>query len=425
MKSRPPRSATNREAALWCVRQLCAQGHQALFAGGCVRDLLLKHEPKDHDVATDARPDVVVQLFHRTRSVGKLFGVILVGVRRHWIEVATFRSDGSYGDGRRPDTVRFTSAAEDARRRDFTINGMFYVPEQVTVLDLVGGQEDLKRRVIRAIGDPAARFAEDHLRLLRAIRFAARLNFDVEAKTWTAIRDAAPLLRRISAERVHDELSRMLTDAGRQRAWELLREAGLVPHLWDGADRTLARTPSVAELLGRLPDCVSFELVLAVLALPSPDEARHIGRQLRTSNDHADAAVWLVQHHADADEPARLSLAELKRLMAGPAFDDLLQLLRARLDASGKDDSAWRKLRDRAAAVAPEQVTPPPLVTGSDLIQRALGPGPAFGGLLDAVYDAQLNEEIQDRPAALAMLDRLLQQRRSSPIDDPAGQARQ
>src|SRR5688572_2808762 len=225
----PPEIHSTRQDALAVVRALRDVGHVAYFAGGCVRDLLLGLEPKDYDVATDAPPDRVRKLFKRTQAVGQAFGVILVRIGRSQVEVATFRAEGKYLDGRRPSEVRFTTAEEDAKRRDFTINGLFLDPlDGNRVIDFVGGQADLKAKLLRAIGNPDERFEEDHLRLLRAVRFAARFGLTIEPETAEAVRKHAPQLKRISPERIADELRRMLTPPKAQSAWALLRELGLL-----------------------------------------------------------------------------------------------------------------------------------------------------------------------------------------------------
>ena len=228
-------------AAVATVRALANAGHQALLAGGCVRDLLLGQVPQDYDVATDARPERVVALFRATRQVGAQFGVVLVKKHHRWIEVATFRSDGPYLDGRRPVQVTLSDARHDALRRDFTVNGMFLDPLSLRVIDYVGGQPDLAACLIRAIGEPAARFDEDYLRLLRAVRFAARLGFSIEPATLASIREHAPTLASVAAERVREELEKMFAHPTRCQAWDLLGECGLRPFLWPRAGWTPAQ----------------------------------------------------------------------------------------------------------------------------------------------------------------------------------------
>ena len=407
-KPRPPPQAA-RDAAMSVAGRLRDQGHEALFAGGCVRDLLMGHPPTDFDVATSATPEQVLATFRRTRAVGRQFGVVLVSVRGVWIEVATFRSDAAYSDGRHPDSVRFSSAREDAQRRDFTINGMFLDPLDDRVIDYVGGQADLQAGVIRAIGDPACRFAEDHLRLLRAVRFAARFGFQIEPVTWRAVRDAAHLLPRVSAERVSDELERMLTAPTRACAWELLAGAGLVPRLWDGAADAADRAAPIGRLLAALPgETISLALVMAVLTLPDEHATQRACISLRLSNSTRDAAVWLVRHHRDLDDPARATLAAFKRVLSDPAAGDLLALIQARAQAGDLSTSAAADIAQRAAAIEPAEVAPPPLLTGDDLIRMGIPQGPAYRRILDAVYDAQLNGEIRDRAEAADLARRVL-----------------
>jgi poly(A) polymerase len=227
---RGSRPLSPKEAAEWIVRRLRKEGFEALLAGGCVRDMLRGREPKDYDVATSARPEELLRLFRRTLKVGVQFGVVMVGDAGPWIEVATFRSDVHYSDGRHPDRVVFSTAQQDAQRRDFTVNGLFYDPARQEVIDYVGGQADLQRRVLRAIGQPSERFAEDHLRLLRAVRFAAVLDFAIERRTWQAVVEHAALLRKVSRERVLEELGRMLSSAGRAVGMRLLSESGLLAY---------------------------------------------------------------------------------------------------------------------------------------------------------------------------------------------------
>lgn len=395
--------------AVEIVRRLRDAGHAALLAGGCVRDLLRGAEPEDYDVATDARPEEVCRLFRHTRQVGAQFGVVLVRRRGRWIEVATFRTDDDYADGRRPRAVHFAGPREDALRRDFTINGMFLDPLDGRVIDYVGGREDLRRRQVRAIGDPAARFAEDHLRLLRAVRFAARLDFQIEPATAAALRAAAPLLERVAPERVRDELERMFAHPGRARALALLRETGLLAHLWPGARWDELHVRRCEALLARLPGQAGFPLVWAVLMRDRPAaQIEQICRRLAFSNEQRRTVLWLVEHAGDLQDPQRPSLAELKRLMAHPAFPLLADIARAAY--AGLPDGAARAaaLEARCAAVPPEAVAPPPLVTGQDLLDRGVPPGPVYQQVLDELYTRQLNEELTTRAAALAALEQWL-----------------
>lgn len=397
-----------REAALRVVQRLREHGHEALWAGGCVRDMLLGRPPSDIDVATSARPEELIRLFRRTRKVGVQFGVVLVRQGPWWIETATFRQDVNYEDGRRPERVIFTSAEEDARRRDFTINGLFYDPLHEQVIDYVGGQDDLKAGVVRAIGNPADRFAEDHLRMLRAVRFTARLGFQLDPATGQAIREHADRLVRISAERIREELDRMLSVPSRPRAFLLMAELGLLPYLWPESHWTpegMARSAAVLQAMDPGVDFIAG--LAAMLCDRSPAEVGRIARALRCSNQEREHLAWLVANHARLSDVRHPSLAEFKRLLAHPRFEDLLSLDRAVCLATGRPSTAqdWAiRLRQE---IRPELIAPPPFVTGEDLIERGFSPGPLFKRLLDTLYEAQLNEELTSREAALARLAQL------------------
>lgn len=403
------------QPAVDIVRALVGQGHQAVLAGGCVRDLLLGRTPNDFDVATAAPPERICELFKATRKVGAQFGVVLVKKRGRWVEVASFRSDGPYLDGRRPSSVTLTDARHDALRRDFTVNGMFLDPLTREVIDYVGGLADLQARVIRAIGDVAARFGEDYLRLLRAVRFAARLGFPIEPVTLAAIRDAAPRLAAVAPERVREELEKMLSHPSRREAWRLLAECGLLPYLWPGAGWDTAQRSAVDALLSYLPGHAPFELVLAIcLADRPPREVERVARDLTLSNEQREATAWLVAHRADLDEPFAPTLAEVKRLMAHRAFAALVMWARGRYRDGGGGAARAAELDARLAAIPPAAVQPPPLVTGDDLIASGLTPGPAYKRILDALYTQQLDERLATRDQALAELARLVEAERAS-----------
>jgi poly(A) polymerase len=392
---------------------------------------LLGLEPKDYDVATDAPPDRVRTLFRRTQAVGQAFGVILVRVNRSQVEVATFRADGRYLDGRRPSEVRFTTAEEDAKRRDFTINGLFLDPVTDRVIDYVGGQADLKAKVIRAIGNPDERFEEDHLRLLRALRFAARFGFEIEPATDDAIRRHAGHLVRISPERVAEELRLMLTPPKAQRAWELLRELGLIdvifrqwpapPPLPAGAHRyyPLRDLPMhygsgapfglvlATAMVMRWPRSNDPEGVLAALAPANINAAVRAARQsLKISNEEAeDFAGTLLDAWAMLRDPPP-TLAQTKRLLARPTSRlarQLLGLLRSFfyfMDRIDTLDSEFTRLEKTDFA-------PPPLITGDDLTTAGYSPGPMFRRVLDGVYDAQLEDRVRTKDEAMELAGRM------------------
>lgn len=399
--------------AVEIVRELTAGGYQALLAGGCVRDLLLGLQPQDYDVATEAPPQRISQLFRKTRQVGAQFGVVLVRKHRRWVEVATFRSDGEYLDGRRPIKVHFCDARHDAERRDFTVNGMFLDPLARTLIDYVGGQRDLEAGLIRAIGEPAARFTEDHLRLARAVRFAARLGFEVEPATFAALQAGAPNLATVAAERVREELEKMLTHPTRRRAFDLLVAVGLLPYLWSGATWRAEQLAAGGVLLRALPPRVSFPLALAVLVADrGTPELHQIGRALACSNEQRERVVWLVEHQRDLDEPQQVSLAQLKRLLAHPGSADLHIWADVRHAEMPDGEQRSAGLAQRIAAIVPEAIRPPPLVTGDDLVARGVEPGPIYKQMLDALYTRQLDELLATREEALEALDELLAQTR-------------
>jgi poly(A) polymerase len=414
------------------AKRLHESGHVALLAGGCVRDLLLGLEPKDYDVATDARPERVRSLFGNTQAVGEAFGVILVHLGQSVVEVATFRSDGPYSDGRRPDAVRFTDAQEDARRRDFTINGLFLDPIDNRVIDYVGGQKDLENRLLRAIGQADARFEEDHLRLLRAVRFAARFDFAIEAQTEQAIRRHAPHLARISPERVGEELRIMLTPPSRVRAWHTLAELGLADVIFRFMPLLAAGQP-IAQRQFRIFDAITpgepaaFALTLAAGALdrthaawPAGADFRvlferltarkmgHALRQsLRISNDELEAMAGVMEGLGPLVGDTEPGVATLKRFLALPIASDSRRLLAALHGVV--DDRRVQWLQQRLSELEKTDFAPMPLVSGEDLIAAGLRPGPVFKRVLAQTYDAQLEGRVAGKQEAIKMALELAQ----------------
>jgi poly(A) polymerase len=398
-----------KSTALWVVRRLRRAGHQAFFAGGCVRDMLLGRPTEDYDVATDATPQEVKALFPQVLLVGAKFGVAMVLRDHRKVEVATFRSDLAYVDGRRPEGVRFATAREDALRRDFTINGMFYDPLAREVIDYVGGRLDLERRAIRTIGEPGDRFAEDYLRMLRAVRFAVALGFELDARAADAIRREAPSIERISGERVFEELWKMLKRPSAADAMKTLADVGLAGHvlpelltdagLWD---RALRRVEAVA----RRKDPA---LTLAALALdwPAPAIAAFV-RRGGQSNELAGTLAWLAARRDDWRSAGEMDLAGFKRLIANPAFASLRRLweVEERLE-TGAVRATARVLR-RARFIPPEKIAPPPLITGRDLKTMGLAQGRRLGEVLRRLYEAQLNEEIATADEGMAMAKTLI-----------------
>ncbi len=408
------------------VRQLKDAGFIALWAGGCVRDHLLGKTPKDYDVATSARPEQVREVFgnRRTLSVGESFGVIVVLPPQReagQVEVATFRTDGCYVDGRRPESVAFSTPELDAQRRDFTINGMFYDPTEQRVLDYVGGERDLAAGVVRAIGVPQARMDEDKLRLLRAVRFAATFEFQLDSITADAIRQMAGQLCVVSAERIAQELRRMLVDPHRQRAIELCEEVGLLPEVLPELLPLVQRPDQwlLAKTMLRLLHAPNFGLAVAALferlveltAADSTSLLAAVGERLKLSNHEVEASQWLLKHRHSLDRARELSQARLKRVLAAPLAGDLLALLRVRDLAAGHEPADTLFCEAFLEVTPPDEINPPTLMTGNDLKSAGFHPGPQFKVVLDAVRDAQLNGEIGTTEAAIELALRLASSR--------------
>jgi poly(A) polymerase len=423
------------------VRRLREAGHQALFAGGCVRDSLMGKTPHDFDIATSARPEQVQALFPRTIAVGAQFGVILVVEEGRDYQVATFRSDGTYLDGRHPRSVSFTTPEGDARRRDFTINGLFYDPIEGKVLDFVGGREDLETRTLRAIGNPAERFAEDRLRLLRAVRFATVLDFTIEPDTWNALCAAVETIHDVSAERIRDELVKIFASPQRLRGFDLLDASGLMEEILPEIEplRGCEQPPDFHPegdvfvhtrlMLALLPKDASVLLVLATLfhdlGKPPTMERDHTGRirfsghesvsaqmtekimrRLRFSNEEIEATTAMVQNHMVFKDVQNMRVSRLKRFLARPTFDDELELHRVDCLASHGNLDNYEFLRRRSEDLANEPLIPPPLVTGHDLIALGWKPGPKFKAVLDAVQVRQLEGILRTREEAITWVEK-------------------
>jgi len=405
-----PDPSAQRAFALDIVQKLRAAGYEALWAGGCVRDELLGLVPKDYDVATSATPDQIRDVFGRRRTlpIGAAFGVITVlGPRTAGqIEVATFRSDAAYSDGRHPDSVTFTNAEHDAQRRDFTINGLFYDPVAGAVVDYVGGQKDIERKIIRAIGDPRLRLSEDKLRMLRAVRFAAAFNFEIDSATFEAIRQMAADINTVSAERIGMEIRRMLIDPNRAVALRLLRDTKLLSQVLPEANRlTEAEFEETARVLTALSE-PTLSLAFAALLLFIAEPGNDTGRRLRFTNKEIDRANWLHGNMNVVQKSQTLPWPVLQRILTHEGSTELMSLYEA---VAGPDDPALALCRDRLAWPA-ERLNPPPLVTGGDLIDHGLQPGKEFSLLLEQIRDAHLDGEIATRDEALALADRLRRQ---------------
>ncbi len=432
------------------VLALRGHGFDAYLAGGCVRDFLLGREPADYDVATSATPLEVMQLFPQTYAVGAQFGVVLIPIRsdgdgsenkadKYAIEVATFRSDGAYSDGRHPDQVHFSSDAQtDVQRRDFTINSLLLDPVSQEVLDYVGGREDLERGVIRTIGSPHQRFSEDKLRMLRAVRFSARFGYTVEAQTFAAIRELAPQIHQVSYERVRDEILKMLTEGHARRAFELLDETKLLEQVlpeikkMQGVEQPPQYHPEgdvwihTLMLLEGLPVNCSKTLALGALLHDvgkpptfrrAPDRIRFDGhaevgtkmaeeicRRFRLSNDETAQVSALVANHMRFGDVMRMKESTLKRFLRLPEFDEHLELHRLDCQGSHRDLALYDFAQEKLHTLPAEQIRPKPLLTGDDLIQAGYQPGPQFKELLTAVEDAQLEGAVHTKEEALALV---------------------
>ena len=434
-----------KDFAISIARTLHDQGYQAYLVGGCVRDLLLGREPADYDIATDATPEQVMRIFPQTYAVGAQFGVVLVPMakdpsvtsvvdqadvnhRRHrgkTVEVATFRSDIGYSDGRHPDQVRFSKdPRQDVQRRDFTINGLLLDPLKNEVLDFVGGRKDLDAGIIRAIGEPGLRFAEDKLRMLRAVRFTARFGYSIEPQTFAAIEKLAPQIHQVSRERVRDELTKMLTEGQARRAFLLLDETGLLHELlpeieaMKGVEQPPQFHPEgdvfvhTLLLLEKLPHpcpaTLGWGALLHDVGKPptfrvAPDRIRFDGhvdvgvkmaeeicRRLRFSNHDTDQILALVKNHMRFAHAMQMSEATFKKFVRMPRFQEHLELHRIDCESSHGDLTTYRFTREKIASMPPEAVRPRPLVSGDDLIDAGYVPGPKFKEILGAVEDRQL-----------------------------------
>ena len=429
------------------ARTLREHGHSAYLVGGCVRDLLINREPADYDVATSATPHQVISIFPQTYAVGAQFGVVLVPVQRdtvegerdnYAIEVATFRSDGAYSDGRHPDEVRFSKDARlDVQRRDFTINGLLLDPDTAEVLDYVGGRDDLQQGLIRAIGEPHQRFTEDKLRMLRAVRFAARFGYTINAQTFAAIRELAPQIHQVSRERVRDEILKMLTEGRARQAFELLDQTNLLEQvlpeikkmqgvqqppqyhpegdvwihtlmLLEGLSAGCSKTLALGALLHDVGKPPTFRVAPDRIRFDGHAEigtkmAEEICRRFRLSNDETDQVLALVANHMRFGDIQRMKESTLKRFFRLPRFEEHLDLHRLDCQSSHRDLSLYEFAKEKFHTLPEAQIRPEPLITGNDLIAAGYKPGPQFKELLTAVEDAQLDGSISTKEEAMAL----------------------
>lgn len=386
---------TNKEAAIVVVKRLSESGFEALFAGGCVRDMLLGREAKDHDVATNATPDEIMGLFRRTLAIGAKFGVVMVLLDSQQVEVATFRTEGGYADGRHPDAVVFSNAKEDARRRDFTINGMFYDPIAKKVYDYVDGEADIGRKVLRTIGDAEKRFAEDYLRMLRAVRFSVQLGFEIEAKTWQAVCSGAGNISKISGERIAMELEAILSCAGRGCGVELLCESGLGGAIFGGQMCAIG-----LKVVSNLPVDAGFILSLACLfSGVECDVAMEKCEILMLSNSQSRVLQFLLENKGVLLDGS-MRLAELKLLLASGYFEELLAFERAIGKASGPCGDGVEVTACRAKELAGTDIAPKPLLDGYELMELGVEEGPKLGVASREMYLLQLDGELVDKEGA-------------------------
>lgn len=443
-----------RELAESICARLRQAGYQALFNGGCVRDLILGREPADYDVSTDATPERVQQLFPDSLAVGAQFGVIVVVENSAQVEVATFRSDIGSADGRHPERVEFSSSPEqDVRRRDFTVNGLLMDPRDGRILDYVGGQSDIKARIIRAIGDPELRFEEDKLRMARAVRFAARLSYAIEPRTFGAIRKLAPKISQVSQERLRDELTKMLTEGAARRAFELLDETGLLRELLPEVARMkgVQQPPQfhpegdvwthtllmIEKLPAGVPRTLAWGVLLHDVGKPptfrpasGPNDrirfdehveigvrmAEEICRRFRFSNDDAEQIAALVANHMRFKDVPQMRDSTLKRFARLPRFEEHLELHRLDCLSSHGNLSSYDFIQSFLAKTPPQEVRPPRLLTGDDLKQMGFQPGPKFKEILAFVEDAQLEGKIANSDDARRLVQREFRPARTASI---------
>lgn len=433
------KETTGSQLARRISARLEAAGHAAFLVGGCVRDLLLGRAPKDFDVSTDATPDQVLQLFPKANQVGAHFGVVLVRDGGAQVEVATFRSDHAYEDGRHPGHVTFEKdAREDVLRRDFTINALMMAPDSGKVIDYVNGRADLERGIIRAIGDPERRFGEDHLRMLRAVRFAARFGFEIESATMNAIRRLHSSITRVSCERIRDELTRILTEGGARRGFELLDGSGLLTDVLPeiAAMKGVAQPPEyhpegdvwthtlmMLDGLQQPSPTLAWGVLLHDVGKPgtfrvAPDRIRFDGhvelgedvaqrimRRLRFSNSDCEQVVALIANHMRFKDIPQMRESTLKRFLRLPCFDEHLELHRLDCVSSHGNLQNYAYMRERARETPPEELKPARLLTGRDLIEAGYTPGPEFSAILQAVEDAQLEGRVRNREEALKIVE--------------------
>lgn len=425
-----------RTAATLLCKTLQKNGHQAVFAGGCVRDQLLGLEPNDYDLATSATPDEVLALFSRGKAVGKAFGVVLVQLEGHEFEVATFRSDGQYSDGRHPDSVTFSNMFEDAKRRDFTINAMFFDPIAEKLIDFVGGKSDLEGKILRFVGGPDERIEEDNLRMLRFCRFAARLNFSPSWFSFMAVKMASHRIHSVAPERIREELMKMLSCMEPRRVIDILYKTHLLDKILPEVvqletceqsaihhpeGNAFTHTLMVVDQLKNESPLLQLAALLHDIGKPATTEvingrimhkghekvgaemADEIMRRLKFSNEEREHVVALVRDHMKVHVVKNMKKSTIKRLLSASHADDLIRLGRA--DVFGRnDDGGWSLLENVKANWTPQEVKPDPILTGNDLIEMSYKPGPLFKEILGTLQDEQLEDNIISKEDAIAFV---------------------
>jgi poly(A) polymerase len=391
------------DSAIEIIRELRRQGHEAYLVGGCVRDMVMQIEPADYDIATSARPEEITRIFPRTESIGAQFGVVLVIHRGHPFEVATFRSDQAYIDGRRPTGVVFTDAKQDVLRRDFTINGLLYDPIEGHVIDYVHGQEDIDAKIVRAIGDPYARFEEDKLRILRAIRFGARLGYRIEDRTWGAVCAMAPKIHQVSSERIREEITRILTEGQAGRGFRMLEESGLRAQVLP----ELACTDHIESSLRFLHAGAEPDFAMGLLLHhTSVADVETIVERLKFSRAEMHHITVLVENLPRFSQIQQIPVSALKRFFRLDRFHDHMELARIHRMAANEDLADYEYVRRKRNEWTEAEIWPEPLITGDDLIAMGLAPGPAFRSILTRVEDEQLEGGLKSREDAIQFVRR-------------------
>ncbi len=422
-----------RRCAEKIVKVLRDSGHEAYFAGGCVRDMVMKVEPDDYDIATSAVPEEVIRLFRKTLKVGARFGVVIVLLDGHQFEVATFRTESSYSDGRRPDSVQFSTPEEDVTRRDFTINGLLYDPSKKEVLDYIGGRDDIKRRIVRTIGDPVERFSEDRLRMLRAVRFASRLGFEIDPATFEAIKEMAAGVVEVSMERICVEITKMFTSENADIALQLMHDSGLLGYVLPEVESMIGieqpdefhpegdvfeHTKGIMGMLKEPSDVLAFAALLHDAGKPQTfkvsdrirfhnhdsvgaEIADRILHRLKFSNEKRRKIVDMIQNHMRFMHAPQMRESTLKKLIRRETFEDELELHRLDCLASHGSLDIYDFLVGKWKEFPPEEIKPAPMISGHDLVEMGFTPGPIFQKILSSVEEMQLERKLDSREDAL------------------------